>query len=434
VHPEVQPVGTLGPRALAKATDREQVARLAQPELAAAAAELLRERLGDNPEDVQDGVLDDVAAAHDLTRTFADGSSGTLPVASLRALARRELERRGREGWRALSPAHAGLRCVAALEGHDDEVRRLRPWRSGLLASVACGFDRMVWAVVSRRRLSRLRRADGLGDGVLLRRRHGEVAVFRPGVRSRRSRVPVPAGEIPAVSGDRFALVEGDQYGATVSVREITSGAVVFARGGYAWDTHVGDTLDVELSPGGRFLAVGAGYGTHLEIVDLAGGRERTFSSAGTRPCLVALGPEPWAVLSLPDGHEVVDLESGRTALRLEGAQGPAVIDERAATLVRGVGSTVEMRDLGGGLFWRHHVGGAVDDVQVSPDGELAAAVVRGDWSVEERSYRPTAHLWRRDGTEVGSIEGAYAVALLSDGRTAATGGRWGTIWLWATQ
>ena len=431
MHPQVQPVGPLNPLGLAWASDGDLAALLAQPEHAAAAAALLRELLGDNPEQVGDAALDEIAAAHDLTRAFADGSTGALPVASLRAVARREIERRGRDGWRALCPAHSGVRCVGALEGHDDEVRRLLPGIGGSLASVAAGFDRLLWSVPARRRLARPGPEDGVGAGLLLRRRGAEVRVLGPSGRGPRPVIPVPPGTIRAVAGNRFALVEGDPYGATVSVREIASGAAIFSRGSYSWDTHVGDTLDVELSAGGRFLAIGAGYGSHLEVVDLDGGGERAFASAGTRSCLVVLGPEPWAVLSIGDRHEVVDLASGERRLQLEGGQGPAVLDERAGRLVRGVGSAVELVDLGGGVLWRRKAGGAVEEVAIDAGGERVAALVRGAWDERERSYRPTAHLWRGDGAEVGAIEGAYAVAFVPDHATILTGGRWGTIWLW---
>ena len=395
-------MGPLNPLGLAWASDRDLAALLAQPEHAAAAAALLRECLGDNPEQVGDAALDMVAAAHDLTRAFADGSTGALPVASLRAVARREVERRGRDGWRALCPAHSGVRCVGALEGHDDEVRRLLPGIGGSLASVAVGFDRLLWSVPARRRLARPGPEDGVGAGLLLRRRGAEVRVLRPSGRGPRPVIPVPPGTIRAVAGGRFALVEGDPYGATVSVREIASGAAIFSRGSYSWDTHVGDSLDVELSPGGRFLAIGAGYGSHLDVVDLDGGGERAFASAGTRPCLVALGSEPWAVLSIGDRHEVVDVASGQSRLQLEGGQGPAALDERTRRLVRGVGSAVELVDLGGGVLWRREAGGAVEEVAIDAGGGRVAALARGAWDERERSYRPTAHLWRGDGTEVG--------------------------------
>jgi hypothetical protein len=424
-------VGPLNPLGLAWASDGELAALLAQPEHAAAAATLLREYLGDNPEQVGDAALDEIAAAHDLARAFPDGSTGRLPVASLRALARREIARRGRDGWRALCPAHSGVRCAGALEGHDDEIRRLLPESGGTLASVAAGFDRLMWSVAARRRLARPGPKDGVGAGLLLRRRDAEVRVLRPSGRGPRPLIPVPPGTIRAVAGDRFALVEGDPYGATVSVREIASGAANFSRGSYSWDTHVGDTLDVELSPGGRFLAIGAGYGSQLEVVDLDGGGGRAFASAGTRPCLVALGPEPWAVLSIEDRHEVVDLASGESRLQLQGGQGPAALDERAGRLVRGVGSAVELLDLTGSVVRRWETGGAVEDVAIDAGGERVAALARGAWDEGERSYRPTAHLWRSDGVEVGAIAGAYAVAFVPDLATILTGGRWGTIWLW---
>jgi hypothetical protein len=424
-------VGPLDAVALARASDGELAALLGRPEHAAAAAALLRERLGDNPEQVGDGALDAVAAAHDLTRAFADGSTGALPVAALRALARREIARRGREGWRALCPAHSGVRCVGALEGHEDEVRRLRPQPGGILASVACGFDRLLWNVAARRRLARPGPEDGVGAGLLLRRRGAEVKVLRPGVAGPRPALAVPPGAIRAVAGGRFALVEGDPYGATVSVRKIAAGNAIVSRSSYSWDTHVGDSLDVELSPGGRFLAIGAGYGSHLEVVDLDAGGERAFASGGTRSCLVALGPEPWAVLSIDDRHQVVDLASGRTALRLEDGQGPAVLDEQAGRLLRGAGRAVELVDLTGRVVWRCETAGMVEEVAIDADGARIAALVRGAWDERERSYRPTAHLWRGDGAEIGSIAGAYAVAFVPDRATILTGGRWGTIWLW---
>jgi hypothetical protein len=414
-------------------SDAALVDALAIPEYAELAAELIRERLCDQPEQFHDGVLAAVAALHDISRRLDGGLTGPQPLAALRAFARAEIARRGGEALRPLCPSHAGVRCRAALEGHDGEVRVLLPLDGGALASVEAGGGRLLWQLETGRRLAPLRRDDGVGESAVLRWRDGAVAVSRPGAQRASAELALPAGSIPAVAGGRLALVEGGPSSATVSVREIAGGRVLWSRAGFEWDHRSGDTLDVTLSPGGRFLAIGQGYGAHLELVDLAGGSSSTFASESDAACLVALGTEPLAVLSVRGGTVVRDLAAGAEVLALAGT-GPAAIASGAALMVRGVGTRVELRDLDGGPVWGHETRGAVDRVFASPDGALFGALVRGAWDDEEHCYRSVARMWSRDGAETAAIHGACALAVLPGGRGVATGGRWGTVWLWQTE
>jgi hypothetical protein len=107
------------------------------------------------------------------------------------------------------------------------------------------------------------------------------------------------------------------------------------------------------------------------------------------------------------------------------------VLDAPRNRLVRGTGSAVEVRDLGGGLAWSAETGGPVEHVTVDPETGRVAALVRGAWNEAERSYRPTARVWEADGEPRAVVEGAYAVAFLPGAVRLATGGRWGTVWLW---
>jgi hypothetical protein len=418
---------------LSSFTDAALVDALAAPEYAEVAAGLLRERLVDQPEQFHDGVLDAVAGVHDISRRLDRGLTGPQPLAALRGFARAEIARRGGEGWRALCPSHAGVRCRAALEGHDGEVRALLPLDGGALVSVEAGSGRLLWQLETGRQLAPLRREDGVGESAVLRWRDGAVAVSRPGARRASAELALPAGSIPAVAGGRLALVEGGPSGATVSVREIAGGRVLWSRAGFEWDHRSGDALDVALSPGGRFLAIGQGYGTHLELVDLASGSSSTFASESDAACLVAVGTEPLAVLSVRGGTVVRDLAAGAEVLALAGT-GPAAIASGAALMVRGVGTRVELCDLDGGPVWEHETRGAVDRVFASPDGALFGALVRGAWDDEAHCYRSVARMWSREGSEIAAIHGAYALAVLPGGREVATGGRWGTVWLWQTE
>ena len=412
-------------------TDAALIDTLTAPEHAALAAELLRERLADQPERFADEHLVAIAGTHDLSRRLEGGLTGPLPLASLRGFARAEIGRRGDEPWRPLCPPHAGARCLAALEGHDGEVRRLQALDGGVLVSTTADGSRLLWELATGRQLAALQREDGLGADTLLRRRGGRVVVSRPGARRSHAEFPLPEGSIKAVAGGRFALVEGGPSGAAISVREIPSGRVLWSRDGFAWDFRAGDTLDVELSPGGRFLAVGQGYGSHLEIVEIDSGRATSFASETTDACLVALAAEPLAMLSLRGRLVVHDLDAGSAALDLDGV-GPAALDARAALLLRAAGGRVELRERGGRLRWQHTAPGPVDQVALGTGGELCCALVRGSWDDDERSYRPALRVWDRDGAALAAIDGAHAATVLPGAREVVTGGRWGTIWRWA--
>ena len=411
-------------------TDAALVDALAVPENAGPAAALLRERLVEQPDGFATHLLEAIAGLHGLSRRLEGGLTGPLPLAALRSCARAEIARRGGEAWRLLCPPHRGVRCLAALDGHDGEVRALRPLAGGVLASDEAGGERILWDLSSGRRLAPLRREDGVGEVAVLRWRDGAVAVSRPGERRAAGEVASPRGSIRAVAGGRFALVEGGSHGATVSVREVASGRVLWSRAGYEWDFRSGDALDVELSPAGRFLAIGQGYGGCVEIVEIESGRSSAFASEGPGVCLIALAGEPLVVLSQRGRTVVRDLDAGVTTLELEGC-GPAALDGGSSLLLRGVGSGVELRDRRGIVRWQREVHGAVDQVFLTAGGELCGALARGDREADGRSYRSVARLWDRAGAEIGAIGGAYAVAPLPGGRELATGGRWGTIWHW---
>ena len=411
-------------------TDAALVDALTAPEHAGLAAELLRERLVDQPDRFHDDVLQAIAGAHDLSRRLEGGLTGPLPLTALRSFARAEIGRRGGEAWRPLCPRHSGVRCLAALEGHDGEVRRLQALEGGVLASAAADGSRLIWELGSGRQLASLRREDGVGPEALLRWRAGAVVALRPGGPRVEARLELPEGSIRAVAGTRLALLEGGPSDATVSVREIPGGRVLWSRAGYAWDFRVGDTLDVDLSPGGRYLAVGQGYGAHVEIVELDSGRSVAFDSETPSACLLALGPEPLALLSQRGRLVVHDLDAGSAAHELEGA-GPAALDGAAAVLLRAVENRIELHEVRGRRLWQYEAPGQVDQVAVSADGELCCALVRGAWGDDERSYRPVLRVLSRSGNEVAAIDGAYAVAAVPGRNELVTGGRWGTIWRW---
>jgi len=413
-------------------TDAALLDALGEPARAELAADLLRERLSDQPDRVPADVLEALAGAHDISRRLHGGLTGPLPLAALRAFARAEIRRRGGEAWRPLSPPHRGVRCLAALEGHDGEVRRMWSLDGGVLASETAGGERLLWHLASGRRLAPLRREDGLGTRAVLRWRSGSVAVSQPGAARPAGRLELPAGSIRAVAGGVLALLEGGPDAAALSVRDLATGRVMWSRDGYAWDFRSGDVLDVDLSPGGRYVAVGRGYGSHLEVVEIETGRSEEFASSTHEACLVALAEEPLALLSLGDRLVVYDLDAGRAALTLDGT-GPALLAAGGTTLLRAVGALVEARARDGRLLWQRDAAGVVDRLAASPSGGLVAALARESWADAERAYAGTLRVWDRRGGEVAAVGGAYAAALPGECEVV-TGGRWGTLWRWAVE
>lgn len=402
------------------------------------AAERLAVRLRSAAERVPDELLDRLAGLHDLSCSRFSGI-GPLPVAHLRRAARAEIDRRGGEGWRALAPEHEGLVPLGALEGHDSEVRSLSTGAPGLLLSDAIEPTRVLWDLASASERARPPRDDGFGAGWWVRRGPGEraraidLADRRPPIE-----LALPPGAVAAVVDTRLVLLAGTSDAAAISVWEIASGRRIFHRAGYSWDRQSGDAIDLVLSPSGRTLALSAGDASSVTLVAVDEGRElasRGKVAGESETALAALGPEPVALLRRADGIERLDLatgESRRVALERPTA---AALHPTNGGMAVGCAGAVALHAADGSPGWRAAVAGEVDRLGFDARGETLGAVVRDGWRTAERGPAWSLAFWRTDGCRRAQCASGRCFAFLDraepPGADLATGGRWGTIWLW---
>lgn len=414
------------------------LAALGDPRRAESAAERLAVRLRSAAERVPDELLDRVAGLHDLSCSRFSGL-GPLPVAHLRRAARAEIDRRGGEGWRALAPEHEGLVLRGALEGHDSEVRRLGAEAPGLLLSDAIEPTRVLWDLDSASERARPPRDDGFGAGWWVRRGPGERA-RAVDLTNRRppNELALPPGGVAAVTATRLALLEGTSGAAAISVWEIASGRRVFRRAGFSWDRQSGDAIDLWLSPNGSTLALAAGLASSVTLVAVDEDRElasRGTVAGETETTLAALGPEPIALLRRADGIERLDLATGESRRIAFERPTAATLHPVNGDMAVGCAGAVALHAADGSPGWHAVVAGQIEQLGFDPRGETLGAVSCDGWRPAERGPAWSLAFWDRHGRRRGRIGAGRCFAFLdrSDppGADLATGGRWGTIWLW---
>ena len=414
------------------------LAALADPRQAEEAADRLAAWLRSGAERFPPALLERIAGLHDISVSRSAGS-GPLAVASLRRSARAEIDRRGGAGWRPLAPPHQGVIPCGALEGHDSELRSLTLVAPSLLLSDAVEPTRALWDLASASERARPPRDDGFGDGWWVRHGSGGRARAIDLVAHRSPlALALPAGRVAAVAGGRLALLEGSSAAAVVSVWEFASGRRLLRQEGLGWDRQGGDALELALSPRGRYLAVSAGYGTSLTLFAVDASREsatfgRVKGEADT--ALAALGPEPQVLLRRHDGVERIDLVSGER-LRLE-VQRPtaATLDPVTGRLAVGSAGSLELHTTEGSLGWRTTLAGDIDALGFDARGETLGAVVRDGWRAEERGPATSLAFWTADGQPRAHVGSGRCFVFLERSTPPfadlATGGRWGSIWLW---